>query len=910
MPHNTHHFHSLKRNRLLGAWGQCMCRYPRLVLLLAMALTAGAVLYTVRHLEFKSDRSDLIDPSLPWQRRYMDFKARFPRWNDAVVVVDMASAPAPATEAFIAELEARLRADPHFSSVVAGFPRSEAPAGLVLTQPTERVGQIVDELKRTGPVLASPSFDRLLAFSTLGGAALNDADRAELRRMLERAADAARGESDSVLGIADMNATERLATPSGSLVTIMVGLNTDADPHDDSVENGVNAPAVAIAALREHMRELRLDPRFGMIQAGVTGVPVLESDETAQSLRDASRASVLALTGITLLMLIVYRGMIVPVFAVLSLLVGVAWSFAWATFAVGHLQVLSVTFATLLLALGIDVAIHLIARLELVHPDHDHMGPAVAQAFRGVGPGIITASVTVAAAAAAMALTNFAGVGELGIIAAGGMILCTIAILCCLPAMLELLPRPERSLRSRHGGESRPFMGRLGTAMDRHSRAMLVAAGAVVLAAAWLAGGVRYDSNLEKLMPTGVESVVWSNRLEDDDERSVWHAVVVAESVAQAADLSARLRQSPEVADVAGIGMLFPEPQDLEDRLALLRSLPDAARLPVDAPEPDADASAGSAGRSAAVALLRSAAAALTRTWSPKDAELSHAARVLAELPDDRLARIDEVYRSDRAALALQVAALRNARPATPGELPHALRSMMVGTDGSLLLRVYPTAAPDGASVLSPERLSAFSTAVLAIAPSATGPTIQIYESTRLINRAYIHAGLYALGAIVVLLTIDFGLNRRGILDTACVLLPVAIGSILMLALMRLFGVELNFANMIVMPLIVGIGVGMGIHAVRRWRLQPRDAPLGLAGGSGRAIGLATLTTVIGFGAMMTAEHRGVRSLGFVMTIGLTMVWAAAIFVLPAVLRLRSDLAQRATVQRAATPRHPESEAA
>lgn len=109
-----------------------------------------------------------------------------------------------------------------------------------------------------------------------------------------------------------------------------------------------------------------------------------------------------------------------------------------------------------------------------------------------------------------------------------------------------------------------------------------------------------------------------------------------------------------------------------------------------------------------------------------------------------------------------------------------------------------------------------------------------------------------------------------------------------MLAVMRLFGVDLNFANMIVLPLLIGIGVGCGVHAVRRWRLQPDDHPLGLAGGSGRAITLTTLTTVIGFAVMMTGEHRGIWSLGFVMSVGLAAVWAVTILILPAVLRLRS----------------------
>jgi predicted RND superfamily exporter protein len=114
-----------------------------------------------------------------------------------------------------------------------------------------------------------------------------------------------------------------------------------------------------------------------------------------------------------------------------------------------------------------------------------------------------------------------------------------------------------------------------------------------------------------------------------------------------------------------------------------------------------------------------------------------------------------------------------------------------------------------------------------------------------------------------------------------------------MLAIMRLAGVDLNFANMIVMPLIVGIGVGSGVHVVRRWRLQPRDEPHGLAGGSGRAITLTTLTTVAGFASMMLAQHRGIRSLGFTMTVGLMMVWLVTIVALPAILRLRAGAASR-----------------
>jgi len=864
---------TLKRTRLLSAWAAFACTRPLLTLVICFTLAAVGIAITLTQLEFKSDRSALVDPSLPWQQRYAEFKDKFPRWNDVVVVVDLDSVPdAALREAFFTALESKLQGNPSIASVTAGFPRAEAPAGLIYTQPIERVRESVEQLKQTAPVLLSPTLPNLLGLSELGGVSLRVPQREGLTGLLQRAADLGESRRTDVLGLDGMRATERLITPSGKLATVLVSINTNHAAANS--EEAVNTPAHGIAAVREVLNELRNDTRFAGIQTGVTGVPVLESDETSQSMRDASRASAISLALITILMLIVYRGFAIPIIAVIALLVGMAWSFAWATLSIGHLQVLSITFASLLMGLGIDVAIHIIARLELVHPDHDHMTPAIVQAYRGVGPGIITASITVAAAAASMALTGFSGVGELGIIAAGGMILCTISIMSCLPAMLVLLPKPEKRLRTRDGGESKPFMGRFGVLLDRWAVRLVGVCAVLLIGAGFLASGVRYDTDLQKLMPEGVESVVWSNRLEADDARSVWHAVVLAKDEAEAHSLTTKLAALPEVSKVDAIGMLYTSPEHNQQVKSLLTTLP--------TPPADTTTDHGKP------ADLRRAAQSIADRWKGKDDTLSFQAQRVAALNDTQLDRILAAYRVDRVALQQQVASLRSAEPVPAEALPTALKQLMVGTDNSLLLRVYPHSAPQGQSVLAPKPLNQFANAVLSVAPQATGPTIQIFESTRLINEAYLRAGIYAFATIFILLLIDFGLTLRGLGDTLTSLLPVAAGAILMLAWMRVFDVALNFANMIVMPLIIGIGVGAGVHAVRRWRLQPLDAPLGLAGGSGRAIGLTILTTVFGFAAMMSAEHRGVRSLGFVMSVGLMMVWASTVFLLPGVLRLRS----------------------
>ena len=260
------------------------------------------------------------------------------------------------------------------------------------------------------------------------------------------------------------------------------------------------------------------------------------------------------------------------------------------------------------------------------------------------------------------------------------------------------------------------------------------------------------------------------------------------------------------------------------------------------------------------------------------------AAGALAAMTDDQIAAMEQAYAADRAALANQFAALRDAAPPAIDELPDALRSLWMSEDGSLLLRIYPESGDGATSPLSPQRLNPFAESVLAAAPSATGPAIQIYESTRLIGRAYLLAGVYATAVILILLFLDF----RNLGDALSALAPVVIAGALLVATMRLAGISLNFANMIVLPLIVGLGVSAGVHATHRWRLQPLDTPAGLAGGSGRAVTLTILTTVIGFACMMIAEHRGIRSLGMVMSLGLSLVWVATVFFLPAILRIRT----------------------
>lgn len=843
----------------MTAWANVATSRPGAVLLVSALLAIAGILLAATQLEFQSNRDDLVDRDLPWQQRYTDFKRQFPRWNDVVIVVERSNPEHDdLRDEFVTELTSRLESTGEFATVTGGFPTSEAPAGLLLSESIARVQRVATDLRRSAPILGAPTAGQLLSLPLLSPN-LDDVARSELADLMRRLVAAGKGAppADGVLGASPP--VQRLTSSDGALAFVLVSLNQgNAPPDAQTLE-------IKIQSLRGIVRRLLDDPRYEAINAGVTGVPVLEADEARQSIDDASRSTILAFILIAALLVFVYRGIWAPALAIIALLIGVAWSFGYLTLAVGHLQLLSIVFAVILLGLGVDTAIHLIARLELVHPDHDHLPLAIARTFRGVGPGVVTSALTTAAAFAVTALTEFKGVAEMGIIAAGGVILCAISVMTCFPAMLEFLPRPEKKLRSREGGESKPFAGGAINFVDTHARLFVGLALALTLGAAVIGAGVTYDPDIFKLMPSKSESVAWAQKLEADEDRSVWHAVVVADNAIEASRLARRLRRSPLVSEVGDAGMLFPE--QLEEKQAILSQLPDPAAFSVDAVAIDA----------------RDIARQLETRWRGVDDALAKAAGDIAALNDDELNTMEQAYASDRAALAARFAQLRTAQPPSVEELPDALRSLWTSENGSLLLRIYPES--DGvSSPLSPENLEPFAKAVLAAAPSATGPAIQIYESTQLIGRAYLLAGVYATAVILILLLFDF----RNLGDALSAMAPVVIASALLVAIMRLADISLNFANMIVLPLIVGLGVSAGVHATHRWRQQPLDKPAGLAGGSGRAVTLTIFTTVIGFACMMIAEHRGIRSLGLVMSLGLTLVWVATIFFLPAILRLRT----------------------
>ncbi|MEO0586856.1 MAG: MMPL family transporter, partial [Planctomycetota bacterium] len=468
-----------------------------------------------------------------------------------------------------------------------------------------------------------------------------------------------------------------------------------------------------------------------------------------------------------------------------------------------------------------------------------------------------------------------------------------LSMLTVLPASLRLLrhatgkvkPMDDRAVHVYAEGWSK-------AASTRPWLTLSLVAG-VVLVAGFGVGQVRYSFDLNALMPRGVDSVQWAQRIERDGAQSIYFGVSVVGSMEEARELGQRYMQLETVERLGGVGLAIP----MEGAAKSARLAEVAAALPgaADGAEPSAMSAEGLAtavGRwGPLLALAEFGVPAEARGVLAKGrAAVQGVLDRLAALPEaERGARVEALqagYAAWRAGVVELIGEATDGGEIELVDLPEALTRPYVGTwDGQtrLALEVYPRLPAGVTTPLDPVFLDRFVADLRRVDPEVTGVIVQIFESNALIVRSYVLAGGLALAAVAVILWIDF----RRLDDALLCMVPTVVGFWLTFGLMGWIGDPIDPANIIVLPLLFGIGVDAGVHLMHRYRQEPTARPLGLASGTGKGIALTSYTTIIGFGALMTASHRGIAGLGFVMSLGILLTLLACFYVLPAILEVR-----------------------
>ena len=875
---------------LLAALARLVARRPAWFFGVHLLLAAGAVVYTVRNLQFDTHRGNLVGENLRYHRNFLQFRAEFPKPDDLVVVVE--SEDPEANRQFVERLAARLEAEPELFHRVfyKGDLKLLGNKALHLLSENE-LEQLHEQLVRYRPFLSALGrttnlvslFDQV---NTWFRAARNAP--AEQREALMGALPAL----ERILAQAEACLHTPGLPPSPGVTALFNGGEEALHAQYLAYNQGrmflvtTHPPSVereraAIARLREKVEETKRE--VPGVNVGITGEPVLEWDEMRQSQRDTLRASVVALVLCAALFVFGYRETGRPLKAMATLLVGVAHTLGFATLTVGHLNILTITFVPILVGLAIDFGIHLVTRYEEeLRAGHGRV-PSLERAMTRTGQGILTGALTTAGGFWAMTLTDFKGIQEMGWICGGGMLICLVTTLTFLPALL-LAGRQnlwdETSVRI-------PVRARIERLWLQRPRMVLALGAIVTLLAGFQAPRVSFDYNLLNLQSENLPAVVYSRKLIESAGRSLLYGVVIADDLSEARQLQQQLERLPAVAEVQSlVPLLTPEPGRKSARIRQIRDLARELPLPVPDPAPvalhDLSRTLWALGGYVGLALesLPAEASDLrTNLVSLRDTITALRRSMLDDSVGTETARAGKLGAYQRAFFQDLRETLRALQEQDPGvpvrleDLPAALRERFMGVHGKLLLQVFPKE-----DVWQRGPQEAFVRQLRTVDPDATGTPVQLYEYTTLLKESYEEAAWYALVAIVALV----GWHFRSPAAVVLALLPVGLGMLWLLGWMIWREVSFNPANIMTLPLVIGIGVTNGIHILNRYAEE--QEPGLLARSTGKAVLISGLTTVAGFGSLMLADHRGIASLGFVMSAGVTTCMVAALMVLPALL--------------------------
>ncbi|MBI3759201.1 MAG: MMPL family transporter, partial [Deltaproteobacteria bacterium] len=585
--------------------------------------------------------------------------------------------------------------------------------------------------------------------------------------------------------------------------------------------------------------------------------------------------------GLIALLVIPFRGVVEPLFTIIALLTGVAWSFGFTTLVVGHLNLLSAVFTSVLAGIGINFPIHLMARYDEARRRGVAMPDAVELAVVNTGTGVFASACIMALAFLMPMFTDFKGIAELGLVSAAGLFMCLISALLVFPALVALRDRglPVRKPRMLSIAPRRSLLEKLFA----RPKIIVGVTTAATLGALFLVRGVRFDQNVLKLQATDVEAVRFENTLLHDSGQSSWFAVALAPTRAAADKKAAALRKLPEVTDIETISTYIPDHQ--QAKRSLLNGLgkklsPIAIRT-------------GARGDKAALMRELSGLAGRLEPMSHYDTSGSLLKTVgLVQSAITRLKKDANAFAAYEHRMASGLAdALATLKPQlSPGEiteqnLPPILRQRFIGKSGLYVVQIYPKG-----DIWEDAPLQHFIDALRTVDRDVTGPPVQTFNLATVMRHGYERAAMLALIAVFIFVFLDF----RNLRDTLLATVPLVFGGAWLLEAMPLLGWEFNLANLFAVPIIIGMGVDNGVNMLYRWREERDKSSLILSTAVGKSVTVCSLTTIVAFAALITASHRGISSLGWVLSVGVTFILVATLIVLPAMFELLGSRIQRA----------------
>ncbi len=848
-------------------------RFATLALLVGLALAVASGFYTAHHFTINTDINTLISSKLDWRQRDQQFDGAFDRDNAILGVVE---APTPElTGQAAAALEQKLKGDTkNFVSIQPLGSGAFFEKNGLLFLPVSDVGQLTGQLESAAPLIeimaGDPSIRGLTGALETGLAGIK---RGEVKLdNTPRPFNMIAQTVEDILNKGTANFSWRELTSSKPLTDSDRRAFIEFRPVLDF--NALEPGREATDAIRAAAADLDFPGKY-QARVRLTG-PVPIANEEYATVQDGAIVNGIGTVVVVLFILwmALHSGKII--FAVfVNLFIGLSITTAVGLMMVNSFNLLSIAFAVLFVGIGVDFGIQYSVRYRSERFKNDNLAEALEEAARRAAVPLSLAAMATAAGFLCFLPTDYKGIAELGQIAGAGMLIAFLSSITVLPALLKLLNPP---------GEKEPvgyaFLAPVDRFLETYRIPIVVGTLAVVLAGAPLLYFMKFDFNPMNLRNPKAESIATYLDLRKDPNTGASAINVLTHSEADAGKIAAKLEKLPEVLRVQWLDSFVPE--DQQPKLKLIEK---AARVVNPALNPDSIDEPPSDEEN--IDALKSSVAALRRTAGDGKSPGAVASRRLADALE-KLANSNEATRNKAQAIFVtplkimfdQLRLSMQAQPVTLKDLPPELVNAWKAKDGLLRVEALPKGDPN-----DNDNLRNFATAVLAAEPTAIGGPVSILKSGDTIVEAFIHAGIYALVVIGLLLWVTL----RRITDVLMTLVPLIVAGAVTLEICVLIRLPLNFANIVALPLLLGIGVAFKIYYVTAWRSGRTNL---LQTSLTRAIFFSAMTTATAFGSLWLSSHPGTSSMGKLLALSLVTTLAAVLLFQPALMGKPRDIGQ------------------
>jgi hopanoid biosynthesis associated RND transporter like protein HpnN len=861
--------------RLFGGWTDFIGHHSFLVLFLSLLATVGVAIYAVNHFRIDTELADMISDKLPYRKLEKEFQSAFPQFKETIVVV--IDADTPETARFHREkLAERVKKETGlFKEVYAPGSGEFFERNGLLYLSVKDLEALSDNLASAQPLLGLISKDLTLRglFSVVERIVSQEGGIEQKTKLgpffdcLTQAFESSASNRLKQLSWQELILGKEMAREASRQFIIL-------DPVlDNATLSGGEAGIKAIYRIRD---ELGLHEANG-VKVRLTGDVVLNYENLLAVNRGMGLTTLASFLLVAIALVIGLGSGRLVIASLATLLVGFIWTLGFAIAFVGRLNLISVAFGVLFIGLGIDYGIQYCIRYrELIASGLSHHEAIVGTAT-GLGLGLRLCTVAAAIGFYSFLPTPYTGVSELGLIAGTGMFINLFATLTVLPALLTLLPLKKAS--TKEFTPDRP----LYQVPYKHAKAIVLGAIVIGIGAVFLVPRLYFDYNPLNLYNPHSEAVLTIKELFKNERTSPWTISIVAGNAKEAEEMAARLKGLEEVKEAITIASFVPE--DQSSKLAILSDI--ALFMPpgLETLKPE------KLSYEKNVATFKSLEASLKKAFSTTSKEngdygtsLSHLHRSLEGFkkalhhPENGKAAFDKLEQSVLSNLPVLFHELKTSLRASAvkeSDLPRELRSRYVTPDGRYRVEVFPRE-----NILKTDSLKRFVEAVSALVPNSTDTPVTICEAGNAVVQSFLLATLYALLAITLYMLIEL----RSASDTLLVLLPLTLSLLMTGAASVILDIPFNFANVIVIPLLLGSGVE-GIYLIHRFRTDPPSSGNMLETSTARALFFSTLTTILSFSALSFSPHRGMASMGKLLTICIGSLMITTLILLPALLK-------------------------